>query len=200
MIVVRLTSGKLWVNSPVEATAPDLEMLRAWGEIGFLVSPTRLHVWRLEPWMRLAPQAEVWLPPQIPRSFRHLRHTGILGDEPPRAWSDDFAQVVFRGNILLEEVFFFHRASRTLILADFIQNYPPVAGHPLQNALKKMAGVAAPDGGVPLDIRLSFLHRRAARRSLAQVLAWDFANLVIAHGTCVHTIGREMFERAFAWL
>jgi len=200
MIVVRLTSGQLWINSPVEVSPETLATVLSWGEPAYFVAPTRLHVWRLVSWHQRFPQAEIWAAPQIPKAFRNLPFAGQLGDTPSPAWSNDLEQRVFRGNILIEEVFFYHRHSRSLILADFIQNYPPVPGHPINSLLKRWAGVVAPNGGVPIDIRMTFWHRQAARNSLRAILAWDFVNVIIAHGDCVHTYGRHFFERAFAWL
>lgn len=131
---------------------------------------------------------------------RNLEFTGILTDTPPRAWADDFEQVPIRGNPLIEEVIFLHRKSRTVILDDLIQTHPAVTGRPLSNTLFKLAGVAYPQGGVPLDIRLSFIHRNLARQSLEKVLSWDFDKLVIAHGVCVQKDAKAFVERAFRWL
>jgi hypothetical protein len=60
--------------------------------------------------------------------------------------------------------------------------------------------VAAPHGGVGLDIRLSFKHRDLARLSLEKLLSWDFDRLVIAHGPCIEKGAKPFVERAFAWL
>ena len=121
-------------------------------------------------------------PPRLRLKKGHLPFTGILGDEPPQGWKDDFDQLAFKGNPLIEEVLFFHKQSRTVILDDLIQIHPIVKGKPFRNALFKLEGVASPHGGVPLDIRLSFTNRDLARRSLERLLSWDFDKLVIAHG------------------
>ena len=84
----------------------------------------------------------MWGPPQIPKQFKRLPFAGILGDKPPTNWSDDLDQLVFKGNLLIEEVFFLHKRSRTLIVADFIQNHRTPAGKVFQNTLVKLGGVA----------------------------------------------------------
>ena len=46
-------------------------------------------------------------------------------------WQLDIDQVVFRGSFAMEEVVFFHRASRSAIFGDLIQRFPesePAAG------------------------------------------------------------------------
>ena len=93
-----------------------------------------------------------------------------------------------------------HRASRTLILDDLIQVHPSVRGKPLRNALFRLEGVTAPQGGVGLDIRLTFTKRDLARRSLEKLLSWDFDKLIIAHGDCIEHDAKSFVEQAFRWL
>jgi hypothetical protein len=132
--------------------------------------------------------------------FKRLPFTGILSDAPPYSWADDLDQLIFKGNFLIDEVFFFQKESRTVIMADFIQNHPTGKGKPLRNALFKLAGVACPHGGVPLDIRLSFTKRNLAQRSLEKLVSWDIDKLVIAHGVCIEKDAKPFVKRAFRWL
>jgi hypothetical protein len=197
MIVVKLGDGALWVNSPVSVSPDVLGQIKALGPVRYLVAPTKMHVWRLDEWHQFFPEAELWMPPQIPGKLNHPPIAGILGDTPPSAWAGDLDQLVFKGNLFIDEVFFFHKASRTVIMADFIQNHPMANGHPARNALLKLAGVAYPNGGIPIDIRLSFIKRRLARESLNKLLSWDFDKLIIAHGICVEENAKSFVKRAF---
>jgi hypothetical protein len=169
LIAVRLSDGTLWVNSPVEVGANEMDELARLGPIAHLVSPTNLHNWRLAPWHAHFPNARCWKPPEI------------LSDDPPAVWAADLDQVVFRGNAFIEETEFFHRASRTLIVADFIQNY------------KRLRGVLP-------DIRFTFIRKELARQSLRKLLAWDFENLIVAHGDCVNGGAKAFVASAFRFL
>jgi Domain of unknown function (DUF4336) len=200
MVIVKLTDGSLWVNSPVTVPADTMDRIKTLGSIRYLVAPTKLHVWRLESWHALFPNAELWGPPRIPRTFKRLPFTGVLEDTVPSRWSEDFDQLVFRGNWFVEEVYFLHKPSGAVIFGDFIQNHRLTKGHPFQNMLWKLAGVAYPNGGVPPDIRLSFTNRRLARRSLQRLLSWDFDKLILAHGVCVEREAKQFVKRAFSWL
>jgi hypothetical protein len=200
MIVVKLANGSLWVNSPVSVPSDMLDRITALGPVRYLVAPTKLHVWRLEEWHTLFPEAELWMPFPIPNEFEHFPSASILGDTPPQGWKDDLDQLVFKGNSFIEEIHFLHKDSRTVILGDFIQNHPPVKGKPLRKALFKLAGVAYPNGGVPLDIRLSFTNRKLARQSLKKLLSWDFDKLILAHGVCIGSNAKTFVKRAFRWL
>lgn len=202
MVVARLSDGSLWVDSPVSVPSDTLKRVTALGPVRYLVAATPRHVWRLAEWHGQFPEAELWAAKPSPFTLKKgsLEFTGILTDTIPRAWAEDLDQVPFRGNPLIEEVIFFHKKSRTIILDDLIQNHLPVNAKPLRNALFKLAGVLHPDGGVPLDARLSFIHRDVARRSLQKLLSWDFDKLIIAHGVCIETNAKAFIKRAFKWL
>jgi hypothetical protein len=184
MIVVRLTDGGVWINSPVEWTSEDMRAVARIGPVRHLVSPTPLHDWRINAWAKAFPDARIWL-------------AKSLADAAPPDWSSDLDQMVFRGSRVLNEVEFFHRLSRTLIIGDFIQNYAPSANG-MRNFIFKLAGV---DGGTPIDARASFIGNKASgRASLDRLLSWDFDRLIVAHGECVDHDARAFARRAFAWL
>lgn len=186
MILVKLRNGDLWINSPVEASADEMNRVAEIGPVKHLVSPTPMHDWRLESWSKHFPAAKVW-------------QANELGDDAPDEWSTDLDQAVFRGSRVLNEVEFFHRGSRTLILGDFIQNYPPRPGkHALNTFLKFLIPA---NGGVPIDIRLSFIgKKRLGRESLERVLQWDFDRVILAHGPVLDHDAKPFVSNAFSWL
>jgi hypothetical protein len=87
-----------------------------------------------------------------------------------------------------------------VILDDLIQIHAAAPNRPFRNALLRLAGVAARQGGVPFDIRLSFTNRGLAGRSLEKLLSWDFDKLIIAHCPCIEKCAKAFAERAFLWL
>jgi hypothetical protein len=202
MTVVSLADGSIWIESPVSVPFETLTRITAWGPVRYLVAATPRHVWRLSAWHTLFPDAQLWVPRPTPFTLKkgHLPLTGMLKDSPPSDWEEDFDQLAFQGNPLIEEVLFFHQASRTVILDDLIQVHPSVKGKPLRNALFQLEGVASPPGGVGLDFRLSFTNRKLARRSLDKLLSWDFDKLIIAHGACIEKDAKPFVAQAFQWL
>ncbi len=202
MTVVKLADGSVWVNSPVPASFDTLKRITELGPVRYIVAATPRHFWRLDGWHTLFPEAQLWSSRAtlLTLKKRPLPLTGVLTDEPPKAWADDFDQLVFKGNRLFDEVVFFHKQSGTVILDDLIQIHSKVKGKSLRNALIKLEGVASPDGGVGLDIRLTFTNRKLARRSLEKLLSWDFDKLIIAHGDCIEKNAKAFVERAFRWL
>jgi hypothetical protein len=179
MTVVRLSDGSVWINSPVQWPPEEMRALNEIGPMRHFVSPTPLHDWRLEAWSKVFPEARCW-------------KAADLRDEPPPEWVTDFDQMMFRGSRVLNEVYFLHRKTRTLIFGDFIQNHQP------GNVVLKLLGAS---GGVPMDIRLSFAGNAAqARASLERLLSWDFDRVILAHGECVMHDAKSFVRRAFRWL
>ncbi len=202
MTIVKLRNGSLWVDSPVSVNSETLKHITDLGPVGYLVAATPRHVWRLAAWHTLFPEAQAWVPRPTPFTLKSsgLRVTGTLGDLAPEGWANDLEQLAFKGNPLIEEVIFFHKRSRTVIMDDLIQVHSISKGKPFKNALVRLEGVVSPHGGVGLDIRLSFIRRNLARQSLQKLLSWDFDRLIIAHGPCIEKDAKAFVKRAFRWL
>jgi hypothetical protein len=202
MTVARVADGSVWISSPVPVSFATLKWISELGPVRYLIAATPRHVWRLATWHTLFPDAELWA--SRPTSFTlqkgPLPIKGYLSDATPAAWSTDFDQLEFKGNRLLSEVLFLHRTSHTVILDDIIQRNPILEGKALTNFIFKIGGVQYPDGGMPLDMRLTFTNRGLARQSLHKLLSWDFDRLIIAHGPCIEADAKSAVKRAFSWL
>lgn len=85
--------------------------------------------------------------------------------------------------------------------ADLIENFETgkFDSHFWAGAMR-LAGIADPDGKAPVDYRATFRDRKAARESLAHMLAWQPERIILAHGRCYDTNGTEELRRAFRWL
>ncbi len=90
MIVVKLSDGSLWVNSPVSVPFDTLKRITELGPVRYLLAATPRHVWRLEAWHTLFPEAQLWASRPTPFTLKkgHLPFTGILGDDPPQTWKE----------------------------------------------------------------------------------------------------------------
>jgi hypothetical protein len=200
MAVARLADGGLWVWSPIELDDGLVGELAALGPVRHLVEPNKLHHLPLAAWAERYPEARLHPPPGLARKRPELRWQAELGDEPPAPWAGQIDQVVFRGSRFLEELFFLHRASGTLLVCDLIQRFDAATLSGWRGWLMRLDGLVGPDGGAPREWRASCLGRRAARASLERALAWNAERLVIAHGVLPEENGRAALARAFRWL
>ena len=202
MVIVKLQDGSLWVDSPVPVSYETLMEINNLGPLRYIIAATQRHVWRLESWHTLFPHAQLWVTETTPFTLKkgNLPYTGILRDIPEQTWANDLDQLLFMGSPYLKEVLFLHKSSHTVMLDDLIQVHVLKKGQPFRNALLKLGGVTSPDGGVSLDIRLSFTNRKLARRSLEKLLSWDFDKLIIGHGNCIEEGAKAYVKKAFSWL
>ncbi|MCB1670158.1 MAG: DUF4336 domain-containing protein [Gammaproteobacteria bacterium] len=200
MAIVRLAGGDLWVWSPVALNQHLVEAIEALGVVRYLVSPNKIHHLFLHAWKERWPDARLFAPPGLARRKPELHFDAQLTDEPDPAWKGEIDQVIFHGSPVMEEVVFFHRASRTAIFGDLIQRHPPAAMTGFKGALMKLDGLVGESGSTPREWRLSFLRRGAARLARDRVLAWNPQRLLIAHGECAQSNATAIIERALAWI
>ena len=86
-------------------------------------------------------------------------------------------------------------------MTDLIENFEPARVRSrLFRWLVRLAGVAHPGGGTPVDMRLTFWpRRRAVRAAMAEILSWDCERVVMAHGLPYERDGAAELRRAFGW-
>jgi hypothetical protein len=200
MTVVRLADGGLWVCSPIALSPPLITAVNALGPVRHLVSPNKLHHLFLKDWAQAWPDAKLYASPGLARRRRDLTFARKLTDMPDPAWASDIDQVIFHGSFAMEEVVFFHRPSRSIIVTDLVQKFDPTTLHGWRGVLMSLGGIVGPDGSTPLDWRLSFWNRRAARAALRKALAWNPQRMIIAHGEWVRENGCKALAQSLRWL
>jgi hypothetical protein len=200
MAVIRLADGGLWLWSPTRLDAALAAELEALGPVRHLVEPNKLHHLWLGDWAARFPEARLYAPPGLARKRCDLAFHAELGDAPEAAWRDQIDQVVFRGSFFMDEVVFFHRASRTALVCDLVQRFDPHSLSGWKGLLMRLDGLVGPDGSTPREWRASWWNRRAGRGALRTAFAWSPARLVIAHGMLPEGDGREALARGLHWL
>jgi hypothetical protein len=198
MTVMRLADGSLMLHSPIALDDRVRHELDALGPVRFVVAPNRVHHLYAGDVAPSYPEARLWIGPGLEVKRPDLRYVAILDDEAPAEWRGQVDQVFFRGRPYENEIVFFHRASRTLIMCDLAFNFGPTA--PLTTriwmSLMLSYGKFGPSKLDPLLIR----DRPAARASLKKILAWDFDRVIVAHGDVLERGGHALLGEGYAWL
>ena len=198
MTVIRLSGDRLLLHSPVALDEGLRSELDSLGRVRYVVAPNRVHHLYAGDVAKAYPEAKLWVAPGLERKRRDLRFEAVLGDEAPEEWREEVQQTFFRGRPYENEVTFFHRASRTLILCDLAFNFGPRTAT-LTRLLVQLIGSYRHFGPSKLDPWL-IRDRVAARQSLELILAWDFDRIVIGHGEILERGGREALREGYAWL
>lgn len=200
MTVVRLSDASLWVCSPTRLDAALRAAIDHRGRVEHLVSPNKIHHLFLGEWAQAWPSAKLYASPGLASRRRDLSFAAHLGDQPDPAWAADIDQVIVHGSVFMDEVVFFHRASRTAIVTDLVQRFDPGMLHGWRRVVMALEGLVGPGGSTPREWRLSFWNRTAARRAKRKLLDWQPQRVIIAHGEWIKENGREVLERALGWM
>ena len=93
---------------------------------------------------------------------------------------------------------FFHRASRTLVLTDLIENFEAANVPWWMRPLIRLGRIRDPDGQMPSDMAVSFRRRRPQLCDLVNtMIGWDPERVIVAHGRWYDRNGTEELRRAF---
>ena len=204
MAVARLDHGGLWLWSPVQRTPALDDEVRALGPVRHIVSPNKLHYLFLAEWQAAFPDAKLWGTAQTVAKCRGLDFAGALADDAPPDWQDQIDQFYFPNSIVVDELIFFHRASRTAIIADlsqtfseeFLKRHWPWWLRPIAKLSNMVEGWGYP----PIDYRISFRRRSTARPKIRALIDKHPEHVLVAHGEIVRTGGEAFLRRAFSWL
>ncbi len=204
MTVIRLGSGELFVHSPTPLTPSLRAEVERLGKVRYIVGPNRIHYWWIPDWHAAFPTADVYLAPRIREQAgsRIDFDARTLEASTGYPWDGEVATLPVVGGYMTE-IEFFHRASRTLILTDLIENFEreKISGIFLW-LLMWIGGVTPPHGGLPRDLRLTFTwrHKRELRAAVETMLGWNPQRIIIAHGRWHRENGAAELRQAFAWL
>ena len=166
------------------------------GQVRYLVAPSTFHDLYLQQWLQAYPEATFLAAEGFAR--RRGAYHGLLPDAWPSELRDDVDLAKIEGMPSINEVLLCHRPSRSLIVADFVFNLGRDCSFPT-TALLKLSGVYRTVG--PSKLYKSCIKDTVAtRRSVDEILGWDFDRIVVGHGDVVETDGVETIRAAYAWL
>ena len=188
MTVIRLASGQLMLHSPCDITATIAEEISALGPVAHIIAPGNFHHMYAATAQAAFPTAKTWICPGIESKCPGLKFDGLLGDVAPADWADEIDQVLMQGTRIMREVAMFHRASRTLILVDLIENFTdatPHTGIALTFWFKYVLRMWNNPRPAP-EYRMGWSDRQAAAVSLRRILAWEFQQIVVSHGDLIY--------------
>lgn len=200
MAVARLSDGSAWIWSPIALTDELAGAVEEIGPVRYVVSPNKIHHLFLAEWAERWPEARVYAPPGLARRKPEIQFDADLGDEPDAAWADDIDQVVFRGSFAMEEVVFFHRASRTAIICDLIQRHAEEKMSGWKGKLMQLDSLVGEHGSTPREWRASFLRRAPARAAREKLVGWKPDRLLIAHGECAQSGATAIIKKSLSWI
>jgi hypothetical protein len=198
MTVIKLQTGEILVHSPCAFDDSLTAEVAQLGRVCAIIAPGNLHWLHVRSCQQAFPGAATYICPGVEKRANGLSFDFVLGDEGPSLWSDELSQVALRGTRLMREVAFFHRASRTLILVDLIENF--TAATPGTNLLLRIGFRALGMWNRPCpapEYRLAWGDKASVREGMERILAWDFERVVLSHGDIITRDARQVVAQAW---
>ncbi|MBI1358933.1 MAG: DUF4336 domain-containing protein [Alphaproteobacteria bacterium] len=200
MTIIRLASGQLILHSPCEITPPLAREISALGPVAHVVAPGNFHHLHVATAQAAFPTAKTWICPGVARRDPNLKYDGVLGDVVPSVWAGEIDLALVEGTRIMREVAMFHRASRTLILVDLIENFTdatPNTGGALKFLFKYVFHMWNKPRPAP-EYQMGWRDRHAAATSLRRILAWDFQRIILSHGDLIDRNARDAAMAAWS--
>ncbi len=193
MAVVLLPGGELLLYSPVwlsEKLRGELDHL---GRVAFILSPNKIHNQTLPQYRAAYPTAAIFAPPGLPSRRPDIEFSAVLAAEPRPEWSGVLDQALTQGNVFFSEVLLFHRHSRTLLVADLVENIASSTTSRFAYLLCWPFGIRKRPMPSP-EFRLYTHDADAARHSLAKARDWPIERIFLCHGELIDRDAKAVFE------
>lgn len=183
MVIVRLEGGKLLLHSPVALEQASIDAINALGQVTYLVAPNSFHHLFMDQAQQQWPQALVWGPQALKAKRPDLRFDHELEQANAAPWASALEPIAIHGAPKLSEWAFWHQASSTLIVTDFIFNIRQTKNAATQLMLKLTGAFGRPIQSRYLGSLIK--DRSAANASAKQLLSKPIARLIMAHGQII---------------
>jgi len=196
MTVIRLSSGDLFLHSPVRLNNELIAELENLGEVRYLVAPNKFHHMHIGKYLLEFPGAEVWAAPGLPDKRKGLDFKGELTTYIPLEWRGEIEYRLFEGVPFLNEVVFYHPTSKTVLFTDLIFNFSEDENVGVE-IFAWLDGVYGRPGVNRLIRWFMIRDREKARDSAQKILSWDFDRVSLTHKDIIETGGKVIVSRAF---
>ncbi|MDQ3197592.1 MAG: hypothetical protein M3Q46_00130 [Verrucomicrobiota bacterium] len=190
--LLRLRDGRVIIHSTAPFTPEDVATIGRFGQPAWLVDVTLAH----DTFAPAARRAFPALPYLAPEGFTKTSgiETGLLFPPPP-AWDGEIDVIALDGLWLVREHAFFHRPSRTLVLGDALFQFPPETGGWPRFFVQRIMGLPRLVG-LSRFFRFMIRDRALFARSLQNLLALDFEQIVMAHRMPILRDAKSVLGRA----
>jgi hypothetical protein len=205
MTVLRTSDGSIALHSPLAMDDATARAVEALGPVRWIIAPSLMHHLFAAGAKQRFPQAKLLGAPGLADKRKDLAFDGVLPERGEPLGPDTGVECrLVEGMPGLNEVVFFHRASRAVIFTDLLFNVRSSPHFGTRLMLSWLSGVYG-RCAVSRLVKWGTKDRAAAARGLDDVRAWRPERIVMAHGEPVlpGAPGSEdvgaLLERELAW-
>jgi len=209
--VIKLRTNDLFVINPVSAEQDGEIIKRKLDELGkvrWIACPDLKHHLFAKQYKDWFPDAQVIGMEGLPEKKKDLHFDIIHGQNfHTQKWGfeDEIDSAYFSG-FVNKDVAYFHRPTKTLIVADLLFNLPANEAYSMTNTSPKSGLLSRFANNVmnPFSnwhrgfLKLAGLKDKNAMKQDAQkVLGWDFDKILMCHGDPIETNAKEAWKSAY---
>lgn len=184
--------------SPAKLSDQQVSEISKDGEITEILAPNLFHHLSVPLAQTWFPQAQLWGAQGFAQKRADLSWNQYFEARSTKEnwpYHEHLEYQMLEGAPKMNEVVFFHKASRTLIVADLFFNFKNTKGW-LSPAIYTLMGTRNKLNMSRLWKSL-ITDRRAFIQSIEKVMQWDFDRIIFCHGDTVHTGGKELAREIF---
>ncbi len=205
MTIIRLKNKDLIIHSPIKPTESLIKEINKLGKVAHIISPNKIHYWYIAEFQKYYPKAVTWASPGVRQRAKQYRKEIIFDQnleiDSPLAWQEEIDQTIILGSRFLEEVIFFHKETKTMIVTDIIENFEAKKISLFFRILTWLAGALSPKGGTTIDQQLLFLgNKEKLKYSIDKIFAWQQEKVIISHGKYLTENVPQELKRIFKWV
>ena len=205
MTVIKLSNGSLVIISPIEINSEIQQQLGNIGTVRYIIAPNLFHYLYLAQAQQIYPQAETIAPQGLAAKQPDLKIDRVFTQDPVE-FDSELEFVRFEGFQVLippkvkviNEIVFYHPASKTLIITDSAFNFDRSFPFATQLAARVLGSYQVLKPYL-LD-KIASQDKPKLKQSIDKILAWDFQRVIMAHGTIVEHEAKAQLSAGYRWL
>ena len=193
--VIALENNKLILHSPGKLTPELKHKLDALGDVVYILAPNYYHSLFLEEYVAAYPAVQIHMAPRLNKKRHDIPCAGVLSNDPDTPWQSVLQQCVVEGMPAFNEVVFYHKASRTLILTDLAVNMLHPKG--IMTNIHFFIHGANRRFAMSRIVKIMIKNKTTFSDSIKTIMSWDFDRILVSHGEIVPSDGKSLMKNIF---
>ena len=202
MTVMQLEDGGIVLHSPTRYDPSLRQEIECLGPIRHIIAPNSAHWSFVEDWKERVPDALVWAASGL-RQRHQVKKARIawhedLGVKSQAHFAPDLDQIEVPGIGGFNEVCFYHRKSRSVVVTDLIQN---LDDHHQSSMMRLFSKVIGARDRAPIYLRAVVrLRGEPAKRAARQLVALEPKRVIFCHGRYFDDDASARLRKSLEWL
>ncbi len=186
----------LLAHSPIPLEPEQIEKIANLGEVKWIVAPNKFHHLYIKEFQNYFKNSQLYLAPGLKEKREDLKEGIDILVDKTYPWSTFLDFHIVEGAPLMNEVVFYHKTSRSLIVTDLGLNIGP--NSPLKTKIfAKIFLTYNQFGWSKLEKKLLIKDNKLFKESMEKITSWDFEQIILPHGNVVNHKAHEKFVQAF---